>query len=76
MKVITTKMKVLRYMSRFDFSGRQDLMRETYFFGIRVWSRVVDTEDIPSWASIARATLGGSDWVSKFAYYIDADKGE
>lgn len=71
MKIITTTMRVRRYLSRLDFSGHQDLVRETRLFGIRIWSRVVDTEDVPSWHSIMLATLGYGGWASRFAEHID-----
>lgn len=61
---------MLRYTNRHNFDGYQVLVRETRLFGVRIWSREIDREEVPSWASIQRATLGYTDWRSRFAQYI------
>lgn len=64
MKFATTNHRVLRW-TRDDFSGYQVLQRVTRIFGVTVWIAEIDREDVPSWASIQRATLGSTDWESR-----------
>jgi len=49
---------------------RQYLTKEWRLFGIRIWSWVLDTEEVPVWASAQKATCGYTEWKSKFAEYI------
>jgi hypothetical protein len=47
-------------------TDKQILQEETKnFFGVTVW-RTIDDETIPTFASIQKATLGSTDWKSKF----------
>lgn len=46
---------------------RQELRKEWLLWGVVVWYATIDFEVIPSFAWIANACLGGSEWVSKFA---------
>ena len=70
--MITHTHRVVRWVSRTDIVDcYQVLLRDTHIFGIRIWSREIDREDIPSWASIQRACLGWTEWRSRFADYID-----
>lgn len=64
--MLTARLVVRRYVSRTTFEGHQLLLREWRLWGVRVWSRELDREDVPVWASIQLACLGSSDWRSKF----------
>ena len=67
MKVINSKLKLLAFHSWHYFSGHQDLVHVYYVFGIKVFTRVLDREEIPSWALISWACFGDtSGWKSKF----------
>jgi hypothetical protein len=46
---------------------RQELRKEWLVLGVVVWSKTLATEDVPTFAWIANACLGSSDWTSKFA---------
>ena len=53
---------------------RQYLIEEWRLFGIRIWRKVLDWEEVPVWAWVQLATVGNTEWVSKFSYYIDEEK--
>ena len=68
---LTSKMVVKRYTNRYDLNGVQILFKEWYLFQVvRVWFKEIDREDVPSWATIQCATLGSTDWKSKFSDHI------
>jgi hypothetical protein len=47
---------------------QQSLRKEWLLFGLVVWARTIDTEDVPSFAWIGRACFGDTQsWVSRFA---------
>lgn len=66
MSILKTRLRVRTWVNRWDFEGRQDLCREWLLFGFRVWSVVLDSEVVPSWSNICSATLGYTEWKSKF----------
>lgn len=68
--ILVSAMKVRRWTNRREFGGRQELVREYRVMGLKVWSSVVDTESVPAWAEIQKATLGYTEWKSKFAAHI------
>jgi hypothetical protein len=70
MKLITHEIFVRRWTNRYTFRGRQQLCRRTRILGIRIWTRVLDTERVPAWATIQLGTIGYTDWESKFAAHI------
>lgn len=70
MKLIDTKMEVRRYRNPHEWGSIQKLERATYVFGKCVYRKVLDEEEVPSWAEIQKGSLGYTDWVSKFSDYI------
>jgi hypothetical protein len=70
MPLITHKTTVRRWTNRHTYESRQELCRHTLIFGVCIWTRVLDTEEVPIWASIQVACLGSTDWRSKFADHI------
>jgi hypothetical protein len=77
-KIVVTRKKWTAYGSlasgTFKGSGyceehydRQYLIKEWRFYGFRVWSRILDYEDVPAFASIQLSTVGYTEWESKFA---------
>lgn len=84
--MITTDMTVIRRRgtvygdySRGTYRGsgyceeqidRQYLIKEWRLFGIKVFKRTLDTEDVPVHAIAQVACFGSTDWKSKFAEYI------
>lgn len=74
-RLITIRHRVLRY-TRQDLTGYQILVRQWLIFGkVKIWSKVIDREDVPDWAFIQKACLGYSDWESRlykeYAHLID-----
>lgn len=61
---------VKSYRNKNSFEGIQVLFKEYRIFGIKVWSIEIDRENVPSFAYIQHATLGSTDWKSKFAEFI------
>ena len=53
-----------------DHLDQQFLIKEWRLFGIRIWSRELDYEDVPVYASAQAATMGFTDWKSRFAEFI------
>lgn len=49
---------------------RQYLVKEWRLWGILIWRRVLDSEDVPVYASVGIAVLGSTEWRSKFSEYI------
>ena len=70
MPLIAHTLTVRRWTNRYTFESRQELCRNTLFCGVRIWIRVLDTEEVPIWATIQAACLGSTEWRSKFADYI------
>ncbi len=70
MSWLTSSMCVRRRVYLRTFGGYQVLLREWRLFGIKVWTTEVDREEYPSWADIAKSTLGHTEWTSRFAEYI------
>lgn len=70
MRVLTSRTEVLRYTKRYAFGGEQRLVRRWYLFGLRIWTTVLDTEEVPAWAEIQLAALGSTEWESKFKEYM------
>lgn len=82
-QVLTTEFKVQRVnWTRYDRlhprgSGycsdqgtTQFLVKVWRLFGIKIWSRVIDKEEVPLTVVIEVATLGGTSWKSKFREYM------
>lgn len=68
---LTSTMRVQRWTRRKEFGGFQQLLKEWRIFGIKVWTtEEIDREDVPGWAEIQLATLGYTEWESKFSEYI------
>lgn len=64
-RLIITHHKVVRY-TRNDLTGYQALFCDRLLFGKwRIWRTELDREDVPSWAFIASACLGYTDWESR-----------
>ena len=63
--MLTTTYRIRRWTNRVDLTGVQKLERVTKLLGITIFVWVLDTEEVPSWAFIQRATLGRSDWESR-----------
>lgn len=53
-----------------DHGQYQLLIKRWMLCGITIWKRVLDREEIPAHVSIELATLGSTDWKSKFHSYI------
>lgn len=53
-----------------DHWDKQYLTKEWRLWGVRIWSWVLDTEDVPVWASAQKATSGYTEWRSRFCDYI------
>lgn len=66
MKLLKTRLRVRAWINREDFEGRQDLCKEWSLWGFVVWQEILDSEVVPSWSNICRATLGYTEWKSKF----------
>ena len=64
MKIIAITHRVRRWTQQ-DCTGFQVLERTTRVLGIPVWRSEIDREDVPSWAFIQRACLGGTEWESR-----------
>ena len=67
----TTEVYVRGYIDRESYSQNEVLIN-TFFLGLKIWSMKVWFEDVPEWAIIKRATLGFSDWISKRPNLINA----
>lgn len=76
MSLIQTRIEVRRYSEpgRWPFGDRQELQRRYFLLGICIWYSVIDVESIPPWAVIQLGALGYTDWVSRFAAYIDSQR--
>ena len=70
MKFIETKMVVKAYSIGKGFDSYQNLVKQYTVFGLVIYSQIIDTEEVPSYARIAHNCLGSTDWKSKFAQYI------
>lgn len=69
--MITSEFKVKRFMRANSWKGWQILFQTWYLFGIPIWRKTVDREEIPQHILIQYATLGDCiGWTSKFAKYI------
>lgn len=53
-----------------DAGEYQVLKQQWRLWGILIWSKTLDREDIPAWASIQKACFGYTEWKSKFAQYM------
>jgi hypothetical protein len=53
-----------------DHFDRQYLTRVWKIYGVRIWSKIIDFEDVPVYASVQQATLGSTDWKSEFYAFI------
>lgn len=69
-KLLTSSMCVRRYLNRSDFTGYQTLVRTWRLLGVPVFSWTVAREDVQSWASIQLATLGHTEWKSRFKEFV------
>lgn len=69
-KLLSTRLVVRRFRYKNEFCGFQLLQKEFRVFGIVILRITIDEEDIPVWAEIQMATLGSTDWKSKFVEYI------
>jgi len=63
--------RIRRFTSLTDFSAVQRLERVTQAFGVPIRVKVIDEEDVPSWALIALACLGSTDWESRLFKQYD-----
>ncbi len=70
MDLLKKNFVVKAYRNKNTFEGIQVLFKEYRIFGIKVWSIEIDREDVPSFVYIQQATLGSTDWKSKFAEFI------
>lgn len=70
MDLLKKSFVVKAYRNKNAFEGYQVLLQEYRIFGIKVWSVEIDRETVPSFAYIQHATLGSTDWKSKFAEFI------
>lgn len=43
------------------------LRERAYLFGVCIRDKILDSEDMPSFAWIQKATLGSTDWKPRFA---------
>lgn len=68
--MISSRLYVRRFTSKKTYEGRQELVKEWRLFGFKIWTAVVDSEDLPSWAIIQLGALGYTHWQSKFKDYI------
>jgi hypothetical protein len=78
-KLFTTKELILHYASSphwfFNgYGGYQVKVRRLLFCGIRYRTLELDREDVPHYHYVQQRTLGCSEWRSKFAAEIDAQK--
>lgn len=53
-----------------DQGQRQELVKEYRLFGLVIWTKILDTEEIPMYAQIELGVFGRTDWKSKFSAYI------
>ena len=53
-----------------DQGVKQRLVRIYRLLGVKVWTSILDEEDVPLFAVIQVATLGSTEWRSKFREYI------
>ena len=68
MKALTSKLRVRAWGNKQDFKVTQELTRVYYLWGIRIWTKVLDKEEVPQYAVISNACFGDlSGWYSKFA---------
>lgn len=63
--MIKTRHRIMRYRCRTDFRGHLELWKEWTLFGVRVWKRVIDREDIPRWSLIEKGCFGSTQWKSR-----------
>lgn len=86
MKLLSVSVEVLRYdwttYGKFgcgegrgsgyclDQGTTQKLVKRWRLFGRVIWTKVLDEESVPSFVTIEVATLGSTNWRSKFAEYI------
>ena len=70
MKVFSKKIVVRRYRYKHVFGGVQRLQKEIRLVGFLIMRTTIDEEDVPGWAEIQVATLGSTDWKSKFVEYM------
>lgn len=76
MGIFTKKIeyKAFRPTPNMFFSGGGGLqlkLEVTYLFGIQIRAKELDREDIPHWHFVQVATLGSSEWRSKFRHEKD-----
>ena len=72
-KHLTNRLRVKGFGSHITFSGHQELVREYRLFGVKIWTKILDREEIPQYALISVACLGDeSGWKSKFAHIKEA----
>lgn len=77
MSAIQARTEVRRYRGRpgrWPFGDTQELQRRYFLWGFCIWTRTLDIEVIPPWAVIQISCLGYTDWVSRFASYIDSQR--
>ena len=48
----------------------QHLVETVRLFGLPIWRRILDREEIPDWALIQIGAFGSTEWRSKFAEFI------
>jgi len=53
-----------------DQGTTQYLVKEYLLFGLVVWRRHIDKEEVPGFAVDEHAVFGRSEWKSKFREYI------
>ncbi len=53
-----------------DKGTKQQLVKQWRLFGRVIWTRVLDEEDVPTFAVIECSCLGSTNWRSKFAEYM------
>jgi len=67
MKIITTRLRVMRYNYRNDWKAVQILLKYYYIFGFKFFEVELDREDVPRHVVLANACFGDtSGWTSKF----------
>ena len=57
-----------------DHFDRQYLTKEWVLFGVCIWRKILDYEDVPVWAWAEMGTCGLTSWKSKFHKEIDDAK--
>lgn len=68
--ILTSKVRVQRWTRRNEFGGFQQLLRDWFVFGKKVWTTEIDREDVPAWAEIQAACFGWTEWKSKFSEHM------